>query len=145
MPTSRPVCAAGAAPLRVAAVALVVLTSGCASSSATQKRAHPGSGTASAAGAVQQITVTTGRDYRFHPSTITAHPGPLQVILANGTPSAPHDLQVTGVEGAYVPLAQAGQTTRATFTVPGPGRYSFVCTIHIAQGQTGTLVVRAAP
>ncbi len=34
-----------------------------------------------------------------------------------------------------------GQTVSSTFTTPSPGRYEFVCTIHQALGQTGTLVV----
>lgn len=139
MPAYRPVRAAAAA------ATVLVLVAACSNTdSATNKRAHPGVGTASPDGGVQQIVVTTGNDYRFHPSTIDAAPGPLQVTLRNTSPGgAPHDLQVDRISGAYLPLAPAGATTRATFTVPGPGRYRFICTIHVRQGQTGTLVVRA--
>ena len=41
----------------------------------------------------------------------------------------------------FVPDTSAGQTNSMTFTAPSPGTYQFVCTIHTAQGMTGTLVV----
>lgn len=130
--------------LAVAAVALVATA--CSNSEATvNKRPHPGDGTASVVNGIQQITVTTGSDYRFHPSTIVVHPGKVRVVLVNSrdaSSSAPHDFSVKGLRGAFVPLTAAGQTQSSTFTAPAPGRYTFVCTIHVAQGQTGVLIVK---
>lgn len=128
------------------AVAAIGLTAACSNSeSAQQKRPHNGTGTASAVGSVQQITVTAGVDYRFHPSTLVVHPGRVRIVLENTARSGPpHNLSVTGLPGAFVPLVAAGGSQSSTFTAPAPGTYTFVCTIHVAQGQTGTLIVKPA-
>lgn len=129
----------------VVALALVAVTACSNRESPSQKRPHQGAGTASAVAGGQEITITTGSDYRFHPATITVHPGTVRVILVNQTArgggGAPHDLSVTGFPAAFLPLTPAGHSSSARFTAPSPGRYRFVCTIHVAQGQTGTLVV----
>lgn len=130
----------------LAAAAVALVATSCSNSESTvNKRPHPGDGTATVVNGIQQITVTTGSDYRFHPSTIVVHPGKVRIVLVNrrdSNSSAPHNLQVQGLPGAFVPLAAAGQTQATTFTAPAPGRYTFVCTIHIAQGQTGQLIVK---
>lgn len=54
-------------------------------------------------------------------------------------------VQVTGLPGAAVALTAAGETSATTFVAPEPGKYRFVCTIHVAQGQTGTLIVTPGP
>jgi plastocyanin len=134
-------------PAAGAVAALLLATAGCQSEPAVNREPHPGTGTASSgAGGVQQITLKTGRDYRFHPSTIVVHPGRVRVVLVNvgkSAAGAPHDWSLLGFAEAFVPLTGAGQTSSATFTAPAPGRYEFVCTIHRKQGQTGTLVVKA--
>ena len=135
--------------IAAAAVALVLVAGGataCSNSeSAPQKRPHSGSGSASTVDGVQQITVITGTDLRFHPSTLVVHPGRVRIVLINrvkaGNGGPPHNLQVTGLPGAAVPLVPAGDVASVTFTAGKPGRYHFVCTIHVQQGQTGTLVV----
>ena len=135
----------------MAAAVLVLASTGCQSKSAVNREQHAGTGTASDAGdGVQQITLTTGHnslDYRFHPSTIIVHPGRVRVVLINAGKAgagAPHDWSLNGFPAAFVPLTNAGQTLSTTFTAPAPGRYTFVCTIHSRQGQTGTLVVKAS-
>jgi plastocyanin len=136
-----------------AAAALVLAAGGVAacsnSRSAPQKRPHSGSGSASTVNGVQQITVLTGTDLRFHPSTLVVHPGPVRILLINrvkaGRGGPPHNLQVTGLPGAAVPLVPAGDVASVTFVAGKPGRYNFVCTIHVQQGQTGTLVVEPGP
>ncbi len=90
---------------------------------------------------VQQITLTVDSGFRFNPSTITVHQGTVKVTLVHKGTGAPHDFSVTGFPADNVPLARGGVTTSATFTTPSPGSYQFVCTIHVAQGMTGTLVV----
>jgi plastocyanin len=69
------------------------------------------------------------------------HPGKVEVILRNTGSGAPHNFQLTNFPADFVPLTQAGQTSEATFIAPSPGRYQFVCTIHVEDGQTGTLIV----
>ena len=129
----------------VTLLALAALAACTNREAAVNKRAHGGTGVASAIGGVQQIVVRTGVDLRFHPSTIVVHPGRVRIVLVNtAQPGAgpPHDLQASRVPGADVPLTSAGKTQSITFTAPAPGTYSFVCSIHAAQGQTGKLIVR---
>lgn len=127
--------------LHLAAVGLVLLAA-CSNSQASINRGpRTGSNTASAVNGVQQITIDTGDDYRFHPSTITVHPGKVEIILRHTGTGAPHDWQVTDVPADFVPLTPAGHTRMATFIAPAPGTYEFVCTIHVQQGQRGTLIV----
>lgn len=126
-----------------AAAAAVVALAGCSNTQApAASGGHPGTATASESDGVQVVTITTGNDYRFHPSTIVVHPGKVKVILKNTAKTgAPHNFRVTDFPADFVPLTGAGDTSAATFTAPSPGRYRFVCTIHVRQGQTGTLVV----
>jgi plastocyanin len=99
--------------------------------------------TASTVNGVQQVTIYAGDTYRFTPSTITVHPGQVQVMLVHTGTGAPHDFSVLGFPADFVPLVRPGGTSVASFTAPAPGTYTFVCTIHQAQGQTGTLIVTA--
>lgn len=109
------------------------------------KEPRTGSGTARVVEGVQQIVVRTGADLRFHPSTLFVHRGLVRILLdnvSNPGEGPPHDLEVSGLPGADVPLTSAGQVQAVTFMAPAPGRYRFVCSIHLAQGQTGVLVVK---
>lgn len=110
------------------------------SSSGSGNKPQQGSGTASMVAGVQQITVHA-KDFSFTPSTITVHPGKVRIILVNDGGGAPHNWEVTDFPADFVPLTNNGQKKEATFTAPAPGRYKFVCTIHVKQGMTGTLVV----
>ncbi|MEO6703303.1 MAG: cupredoxin domain-containing protein [Jatrophihabitantaceae bacterium] len=114
---------------------------GCQTQSAINREPHTGSTTASATDGVQQVTITTDQSYRFSPSTITVHPGKVKITLSHTGTGAPHDWSLSGFPADNVGLVTPGQTKSVEFTAPAPGRYTFVCTIHIAQGQTGTLVV----
>lgn len=129
--------------IAVACAAAVVVLAACTNTQAPAASGpHDGTETASVRDGVQTVTLTTGNDYRFHPSTIVVRPGKVKVILKNTAKTgAPHNFQVTDFPADFVPLTGAGNTSEATFTAPAPGRYRFVCTIHVQQGQTGTLVV----
>jgi len=132
---------------RVVSRAAVVLTgavallAGCTTQASVNRRPHQGSASATVVNSVQQITVKAGDTYRFTPSTITVRPGRVRVVLVNDGQGAPHDWTLLGVPGAAVPLTPAGRATSWLFTAPAPGRYTFICTIHQRQGQTGKLVV----
>lgn len=132
--------AAVAAPL-TAAVAAAVLLTGCQTESSINRNPHEGSTTASAEAGVQQVTITTDQTYRFYPSTITVHPGKVKITLKHTGTGAPHDWSLQGFPADNVPLLDPGQSRSVEFTAPAPGTYTFVCTIHINQGQTGKLVV----
>lgn len=143
MPVSPP-RAAGAALAVCTSAVLLVAVAACTSTASVNRRPHSGTATASTDAGVQQLTVTTGSDYRFHPSEIVVHPGPVLIHLVNdgngdGT-GAPHNWTLP-VVSAGTALVGPGQDGTVRFTAPAPGRYQFVCTIHVQQGQTGTLVV----
>jgi plastocyanin len=124
--------------LGAAAMALTACSNG---QGAVNRRPQSGSATASDTNGVQQITLEAGDDYRFHPSTIIVHPGTVRVVLHHPGTGAPHNWQLVGFPADFVPDTPAGETSQATFVAPSPGRYKFECTIHVAQGQVGTLVV----
>jgi plastocyanin len=125
------------------ALAGVAVLAGCTNTkSAINREPHTGTATASPVNGVQQVTITAGDDYRFHPSTIVVHPGRIRIVLVHPGTGGPHDWSLTGFPADFVPLTQAGQTSSASFMAPSPGKYRFVCTIHARQGQTGTLVVK---
>jgi plastocyanin len=129
---------------RAGAVAAAAALALAACGSGPVGRPHSGNVTASTVNGVQQVTITTGPDLRFHPSTFTVHVGPVRVRLVNQPQNGagpPHNLLVDGHPRDYIPLTQPGETGAVTFVTPQPGRYRFVCTIHLAQGQTGTMVV----
>jgi plastocyanin len=129
----------------LAVVVLVSITSCSNRESPTNKRPQAGTATASPVDGVQEIVMTSGVDLRFHPSTLIVHPGRVRIVLDNtAKPGAgpPHNAIFSGLPGANVPLATAGRATSVTFTAPAPGTYKFVCSIHIAQGQTGKLIVK---
>ena len=130
---------------RLAALAAVaaLAVAGCQNSvAAINRNPTVGAMTAEAGSdGIQKITVVVNDTYRFYPSTLTVHPGTVQITLKHEGTGAPHDLSVVGLPADFVPLTHAGQTSTASFTAPAPGRYTFVCTIHEAQGQTGALIV----
>jgi plastocyanin len=130
-----------------ALLAALALIAGCAREAEVNKRPHLGTATATpAAGGVQQVVVRAGVDLRFTPSTIVVRPGRVRILLvntANKGAGPPHNLTFDGLPGVDdVPDVQAGYAASVTFVAPGPGTYSFVCTIHANQGQTGKMIVR---
>jgi plastocyanin len=125
-----------------AVIAAVAVLAACSNTKAPINR-NPelGATTAAVVNGVQRVMVTVDDRYRFYPSAITVHPGTVTITLVHKGHGAPHDLQVVGFPTDAVPLTEHGQTKSATFTAPAPGRYQFICTIHVKQGQTGTLIV----
>ncbi|MDT4936815.1 MAG: hypothetical protein QOG80_486 [Pseudonocardiales bacterium] len=128
------------AALAVAGTA-VLLVAGCSNTqSAVNRRPHSGATTAVVVNGLQRVTVDANDFYRFDPSTITVHPGRVEIDLVNVGKGAPHDWSLLGFTFT-TPLTATGENSSVTFTAPAPGTYTFVCTIHRKQGQTGTLVV----
>ena len=128
-------------PAYLLAVVGLALASCTNTQPAVNREPQSGSAAASTVGGVQQITISAGDDYRFHPSTVTVHPGELRVVLTHPGTGAPHNWQLPGRPNDDVPLTPAGQTNSVTFETPAPGRYRFICSIHVTQGQVGTLIV----
>jgi plastocyanin len=127
--------------IAIAGTALALVLTGCGGSNGKSATSSGPVASASTVDGAQQVTIRTGDDLRFHPDSISVHPGQVRVVLVNEGKGPPHDWQLPKMPAAFVPLASAGQTKEATFTAPTPGRYQFVCTIHVRQGQVGTLIV----
>ena len=133
-----------AASLALSAVLVVSLSTACSNNqSAANRQPYEGTTAAAATNGVQTITLRVDNGFRFHPSTIVVHPGTVQITLDHGPTGAPHNWQLSGLPGAYVPPVGAGAKGTVTFTAPAAGKYTFVCTIHERQGQTGTMIVLA--
>ena len=125
-----------------AAGALIAVAAGCSNTKgAATREPYSGAVTAAVVDGVQQVTLTVGPSFRFDPSTITVHPGRVKITLHHTGTGSPHDWQLSVVPGAYIPELGDNQTQSVSFTAPAPGKYQFVCTIHLRQGQTGTLIV----
>ena len=120
------------------------MVAGCSNTQSSVNRT-PQSGvvTASEVNGIQQVTIEANGLDRFVPSTVYVHAGrEVKVTLVRTGAGAPHDWQLTGFPGIAIPLETAqGESLSTTFMPPSPGRYQFICSIHLKQGQTGTLVV----
>jgi plastocyanin len=134
-------------PIRSVIVVLMALIGvaalgGCSNSEgAANRQPHTGATTAVAVNGIEDVRLTVDAGFRFTPSTITVHPGKVRITLEHIATGAPHDWQLTGIPGDYVAPVSPGESGSVTFIAPSPGTYSFVCTIHERQGQTGTMIV----
>jgi plastocyanin len=132
-------CALSRAVVAIGCAAAVLVA--CTTEPSINRRPQGGTATASVVDGLQVVVVKAGDTYRFNPATIIVHPGRVRIALVNEGKGAPHDWTLEGLPGAATSLASSGETKTATFTAPAPGSYTFVCTIHKKQGQTGKLVV----
>ena len=130
--------------LALSALGMVALGACSNSTPPINRKANSGTATASVQAGKQTVTIETGDDYRFHPSTIVVHPGLVTIVLKHTGTGAPHNFSVVGFPGDYVPDIKGGQTGSVTFMAPAVSTspYEFECTIHVTQGQTGKLYVR---
>jgi plastocyanin len=134
---------------------LILLVAGCTLLAGCQRRQDAGQAPAPASA----VTVTPGADgvqavtvaeagagqYRFVPNAITVSVGKVRITFTNAD-TTPHNLTFPTLvdSGKRVALAttRGGAEESIDFAVNTPGQYRFVCTIHEALGQTGTLNVR---
>ncbi|MCO7220299.1 plastocyanin/azurin family copper-binding protein [Klenkia sp. PcliD-1-E] len=98
---------------------------------------------------VQEITLETGDDYVFTPSTFTVAPGTVRLTVTNVATQLTHNFMFTADTGPEaiteeIPLLAPGQSQTIEFTVTQPGDYPFECTFHVALGQVGTMTVSGA-
>jgi len=89
-----------------------------------------------------ELTVASGPGdaLTFLPDAISAPAATLvRVRFQNGSSQA-HNLTFQApISAATQTIVEAGASDEATFTTPGRGSYTFVCTIHM--GMAGTLTV----
>jgi plastocyanin len=128
--------------LLIAALVIFFEASGCTNrKSPASREPYLGTTSASAVNGVQDVTLTVDSSFRFTPSTIVVHRGLVRIILRHIGTGAPHNWSLVGFPADFVPNVEPGETASAEFMAPSPGTYTFECTIHLRQGQTGTLVV----
>ena len=81
-----------------------------------------------------------GASLEFEPTTVTAPPdAPLTVVFTNQS-DLPHNLSFNQPIGVRTADLTTGASETLNFTSPGPGTYTFVCTIH--PGMDGELTVQ---
>jgi plastocyanin len=138
----------GVAPVLALVLALL---SGCTNQEPTLPAATRTAGgeigtvTTDAAG-VQEVTLETGDDYVFTPSTFTVAPGTVRLTVRNTAEQLTHNFQFSEGKGPAaiaerIPVLGTGQTQSIEFTVTTPGDYGFECTFHARLGQVGTMTV----
>jgi plastocyanin len=116
---------------RLRAVLFALALTGCAGSDDPRVTTRP---------TVVSISTSPGEALRFEPvaSQILAA-GPVEVTFHNRSSQA-HNLVFVGeVSAASRTIVEAGGWDRIVFIPPGPGTYSFVCTIH--EGMSGSLEI----
>jgi plastocyanin len=89
-----------------------------------------------------EVTVGTasGDGTAFVPAEVTVDEGrPVTMTFRNGS-TVPHNLVfTTGITAATRTIVEPGASEQLSLTLPAPGSYRFVCTIHA--GMAGALVV----
>jgi uncharacterized cupredoxin-like copper-binding protein len=118
-----------------------------ASDSVAPPAAPAGGQDSTAPDAPQEITIVTLDSMRFEPTTLTVVAGrPVRLTVRNQG-NAPHDFTLSkGVPRPVKITVNGGETRSATFTIPRPGAYQFVCSQfgHTMAGMTGTITATAS-
>lgn len=119
--------------------AVIALASACA-------QLPPESGPASAefsTDGVQRLTVLVSNEMRFSPSRLVVKTGKPVELTLRSIGLAPHDFFLTaGVDEPVRIAVDGGRMATATFTLPRPGTYSFICSVggHSDGGMRGSIV-----
>jgi plastocyanin len=96
----------------------------------------PTTGSPTGAAAAQMVEQGPGGQLVFDPSTFSVKTG--DTIAVSNVGSVPHTFTITG-EGINV-RNDPGTSQDVTIDL-APGKYPFICTIHVASGMKGTLTV----
>jgi plastocyanin len=91
--------------------------------------------------AAPTVVIKVNDGMSFTPSTVTVGVGTTDLKVEN-VGSIPHNLAIPDFNVAS-PTVNGGQTVTVAVHAKRPGRYPFVCTLHVMNGMVGTLVVRA--
>ena len=91
--------------------------------------------------AAPTVVVKVNDGMSFIPSTVTVSVGTTDLKIEN-VGSIPHNLSIPDFN-LTSPTVNGGQTVTVAVHAKAPGRFPFVCTLHVMNGMVGTLVVRA--
>ena len=92
---------------------------------------------------VVDASVFTPNGYRFAPAALTVPVGTTVTWTTQATDRFPHT--VTSTEGGPLDSPNLPPGSTYSFTFRQPGVYAYICKIHLAQGQVGTIVVSSNP
>ncbi len=101
-----------------------------------------GGGEGAVQAAAMPLTVGTGSgaSLEFEPTTVQAPANtPVNLTFSNQS-TLPHNLTFQDAIQAQTSDLPGGANETISFTTPGPGAYTFVCTLH--PGMEGTLTVQ---
>jgi plastocyanin len=98
-------------------------------------------GSSTSGGATPTAIVKVNDGMSFIPSTLTIAVGTTDLKIEN-VGSIPHNLAIPALNISS-PTVNGGETVTVAVHAKTPGRYPFVCTLHVMNGMVGTLVVRA--
>ena len=90
-------------------------------------------------GGGHSTTITVGNDF-FSPTPDTVPAG--QVTFTWATPSNGHNVTWDTGPGGLLPLNSSTMASGTYTAGLQPGTYTYHCTIHVAQGMRGTVVVQ---
>ena len=86
------------------------------------------------------VSSAPGDMLMFAPDSISAPAATLVRVAFRNESSQAHNLTFQApISAATQTIVEAGASDAATFVTPGPGSYTFVCTIHM--GMSGTFTV----
>ena len=86
------------------------------------------------------VDVPPGEGLTFEPEAIAAPAASLLRVTLRNRSNEAHNLTFQAPIAAETrTIVEAGAEDSVTFVTPGPGGYTFVCTIHI--GMSGTLTI----
>ena len=122
-------------------VALGVTLVGCSNNSTPSATSNPPASTPAAstpaAAGKDTLQQGVGDQFVFTPSDISVKHG-ATLTVTNASASTAHTFTVTGM-GIDI-TNEGGQSQQVTIDLP-PGRYPFICTLHVNEGMKGTLTV----
>lgn len=90
-----------------------------------------------------ELSIATGPGdaLTFEPSVAVAPPGTTVLITFDNVSTQSHNLTFEApIQGATRTIVEPGDTDSFVIRTPGPGRYTFVCTVHL--DMRATLEVR---
>lgn len=121
---------------RMSLLETVIVTLAVAAACAMPVASHP----SPTPGLELAVSSASGDDLTFVPAAISAPAATLVRVTFRNDSSQAHNLTFQApISAATQTIVEAGASDAATFLTPGPGIYTFVCTIHM--GMSGTLTV----
>jgi plastocyanin len=123
------------------AVLAVALVAACSSGTEPREVTENGSVDATGPAHRQVVRIATDNSRVFLPNTVRALPGTLELTLDNRGALA-HNLVFDDRDLGRTPTVDGRSSATLTVRLPGPGVYTFTCTLH--PGQDGQVIVTGA-